>query len=98
MKCFFPDAKLIEEFWRMTTIAAYQHNRERETDLITTLAIHSFKQLIRKMKSAARVANPIAYFYGILNTKLTELYFEELFELGFSTKQEQLSFRRKHQD
>ncbi|MGN7399409.1 hypothetical protein ACTHO0_06090 [Cytobacillus praedii] len=87
MKCFFPDAKIIEEFWRMTTIAAYQHNRERETDLITTLAIHSFKQLIRKMKSAARVANPIAYFYGILNKKLTELYFEELFELGFSTKQ-----------
>ncbi|WP_313801700.1 hypothetical protein [Cytobacillus sp.] len=92
VKCFFPEMKRIEEFWRMAIIAAYSHNRESEEKMITTLAIHSFKQLIRKMKSAIEIKNPIAYFYGILHKKLEELYFEELFELGFSTEKEQISY------
>jgi hypothetical protein len=88
VKCFFPEMKRIEEFWRMAIIAAYRYNREKELNLITTLAIHSFKQLIRKMKSATKVMKPIAYFYGTLSKKLEELYFDELYELGFSTEQE----------
>lgn len=80
---FFSDAKTIEEFWRMTNIAAYRNNREKEMDSVTTFAIHAFKQLIRKMKSSVKVTKPIAYFYGILNKKLEDLYFEELFEMGF---------------
>lgn len=50
------------------------------------------KRLIRKMKSAIEIKNHIAYFYGILHKKLEELYFEELFELGFSTEKEQISY------
>ncbi|WP_246197169.1 hypothetical protein [Cytobacillus depressus] len=86
VKCFFPHAKKIEEFWRMATIAAYRHNCENDLGQLTTLAIHSFKQLIRKMKTSVRVAKPTAYFYGILHKKLQELYFEELFDMGFSTE------------
>lgn len=79
---FFPEARTIEAYWRMTKIAAYRNNREKETGLVLSLSIQSFKQLINKLKSK-KVDNPIAYYYGILNKKLNELYFEELFEMGF---------------
>ncbi|WP_260631132.1 hypothetical protein [Bacillus sp. S/N-304-OC-R1] len=79
VKYFFPEAKSIEEFWRMTSIAAYRHNRETEKEQILSIAIHSFKQLIGKMKYA-RVIKPVAYYYGII---LRNLYFDELAELGF---------------
>ncbi|MEK5389674.1 hypothetical protein NSQ59_04710 [Margalitia sp. FSL K6-0131] len=83
-KYFFSDAKTIEEYWRMTMIAAYRNNREKEYDKVLEYSISALKQLIRKMKLTKNgVRNPIAYFYGILNKKLEELYFEELFEMGF---------------
>ncbi|GLB60113.1 hypothetical protein [Cytobacillus sp. NCCP-133] len=90
VKYFFPDAKQIEEFWRMTALAAYKNNRDQDQIALLDTAIHSFKQLIRKMKTS-KVTKPIAYFYGILNKKLEELYYEDLFELGFSGKQDDLS-------
>jgi len=83
-KYFFPEAKTIEEFWRMTTIAAYKNNQENETDTILSVSMNSFKQLIRKMKSTLKVKNPLAYYTGILNKKFQEVYFAELFEMGFS--------------
>lgn len=89
VKYFFPEARQIEEFWRMTAIAGYKNNREQDKTGLLDIAIHSFKQLIRKMK-ASTVAKPIAYFYGILNKKLEELYFEELFEMGFTADQDDL--------
>jgi hypothetical protein len=82
-KYFFPEAKTIEEFWRMTTIAAYKNNQENETDTILSVSMNSFKQLIRKMKSTLKVKNPLAYYTGILNKKFQEVYFAELFEMGF---------------
>ncbi|MGV3466637.1 MAG: hypothetical protein ACO1OT_15270 [Heyndrickxia sp.] len=83
-KYFFSDAKTIEEYWRMTMIAAYRNNREKEYDIVLEYSILSLKQLIRKMKLTKHgVRNPIAYFYGVLNNKFEELYFEELFEMGF---------------
>jgi hypothetical protein len=82
-KYFFPEAKTIEEFWRMTTIAAYKNNQENEKDTILSLSMVSFKQLIRKLKSTAKVKNPLAYYVGILNRKFHEVYFAELLELGF---------------
>ncbi|GLB60301.1 hypothetical protein [Cytobacillus sp. NCCP-133] len=88
VKYFFPEAKSIEKFWRMTSIAAYRNNREQNQAQVLETAIHSFKQLIRKMK-ASTVAKPIAYFYGILNKKLEELYFEDLYNMGFSTEDKQ---------
>ncbi|WML46697.1 hypothetical protein RCG23_13675 [Neobacillus sp. PS3-34] len=83
VKYFFPEAKTIEEYWRMTQIAAYRNNREKETDRVLDVAIQSFKQLIGKLKSKSLIKKPIAYFYGILDSKFMEFYFEELFELGF---------------
>ena len=84
-KYFFPSAKAIEEFWRMTTIAAYKNNLENETDTILSLSLDSFRQLIRKIKTTAKVKKPIAYYVGILNKKFQEIYFTELFEMGFNT-------------
>ena len=81
VKFFFPEAKTIEEYWRMTKIAAYRNNREKEKDQVLSTAIHSFKQMINKLKSN-KVVKPISYYYGILDKKFTELYFEELYEMG----------------
>lgn len=82
-KYFFPSAKAIEEFWKMTTIAAYKNNQENEAETILSVSLDSFKQLIRKMKTQVTVKNPLAYYTGILNKKFQELYFGELFEMGF---------------
>ncbi|WP_237562876.1 hypothetical protein [Bacillus dakarensis] len=86
VKCFFPEAKIIEEYWRMTSIAAYHHNYEQDKEEVLSISIHAFKQLISKLKSSS-IRKPIAYFYGILNKMFEELYFEELFDIGFCTSE-----------
>ncbi|UYZ22534.1 hypothetical protein [Mesobacillus jeotgali] len=78
VKYFYPNAKSIEEFWRMSMVAAYRNNYEKDTDLLLSVSLDSFKQLVRKLKSKVEVKNPIAYFTGILNKKFQERYFEEL--------------------
>ncbi|WP_237562939.1 hypothetical protein [Bacillus dakarensis] len=83
VKCFFSDAKMIEDYWRMASIAAFLHNCEQDAEKVLAISIHAFKQFVRKLKSNA-IHNPIAYFYGIVNKKFEELYFEELFDMGFS--------------
>ncbi|ESU33426.1 hypothetical protein G3A_06260 [Bacillus sp. 17376] len=80
---FFPSAKAIEEFWKMTTIAAYKNNQENEPDSILSVSLDSFNQLVRKMKSNVTVKNPLAYYTGILNKKFQEIYFSDLFEMEF---------------
>jgi hypothetical protein len=82
VKVYFPAAKTIEEFWRMATIAAYRNNREKESNRVLEVAIESFKQLIRKMKSNTIVKKPIAFFYGIAIKKFVELYNVDLYEMG----------------
>jgi hypothetical protein len=81
VRYFFKEAKQIEEFWRMTQIAAYRNHSESRTDLLN-IAVHSFKQMISKLKKGS-LHKPIAYYYGILNKKFEELYYEELYEMGF---------------
>ena len=81
-KYFFPEAKAIEEYWHMVLVAAYRNNYEKEKDCVLDIAIQSFRQLIRKMKTAKGVKQPIAYFYGILDNKFEELFVQELFELA----------------
>ncbi|MEH6908030.1 hypothetical protein [Neobacillus drentensis] len=80
VKCFFPEAKMIEEYWKMVKISAYQYLWENDPELILDVAIQSFKQLIRKLKFNSNIKNPFAYFYGILNHKFFILYDEELKE------------------
>jgi len=81
VKYFFPEAKTIEEYWKMAKIAAYRNNSEKETEQILEVAIESFKQLIRKIKFNSVVKNPLAYFYGILDKKFTRRYYEDLYEM-----------------
>jgi hypothetical protein len=78
VKYFFPDAKTIEEYWRMVQIAAFGFECSQHTEEVLAIAIQSFKQLVRKLKSTKTVVKPIAFFYGILNNKLKELYLEQL--------------------
>jgi N-acetylglutamate synthase-like GNAT family acetyltransferase len=65
VKYFFTESKTIEEFWKMTRIAAYRNNRENDEDKVLELSIHAFKQLIGKLKSTKKVQKPLAYYYGI---------------------------------
>ncbi|WP_282174330.1 hypothetical protein [Cytobacillus firmus] len=90
VKNFFSEARQIEEFWRMASLAAYKNNCEQDLNTILETAIHSFKQLIRKMKTSA-IAKPVAYFYGIVNKNFKEIYFEELHDMGFSTEEDAFS-------
>ncbi|WML48982.1 hypothetical protein RCG23_02385 [Neobacillus sp. PS3-34] len=81
-KYFFPEAKTIEEYWHMVQIAAYRNNYEKAKETVLDIAIQSFKQLIRKIKSTKPVKRPIAYFYGILDNKFEDLFVHELVEMG----------------
>jgi hypothetical protein len=65
----------------MSKVAAYRNNFEKDTDLLLSVSLDSFRQLVRKLKSKVEVKNPIAYFTGILNKKFRERYFEELYEI-----------------
>jgi hypothetical protein len=78
---FFSEAKTIEEYWHMTKMAAYRNNMENEMEDVLDIAIQSFKQLIRKLKLTRKVTKPIAYFYGILDKKLTKFYYSRLDEM-----------------
>ncbi|PAE32168.1 hypothetical protein CHI06_27095 [Bacillus sp. 7884-1] len=81
VKYFFTDAKTIEEYWHMVQIAAFRFEYDQNTEDILSIAINSFKQLIRKLKSTKTVGKPIAFFYGILTNKLKELYLDQLPEI-----------------
>jgi N-acetylglutamate synthase-like GNAT family acetyltransferase len=81
VKYFFKDAKTIEEYWHMVQIAAFRFEYDQNTEDILSIAINSFKQLIRKLKSTKTVGKPIAFFYGILTNKLKELYLDQLPEI-----------------
>ncbi|WP_406581105.1 hypothetical protein [Bacillus salipaludis] len=81
VKCFFDDAKLIEDYWHMVHIQAFDYKLHEETDVIVGIAIESFRQLIRKLKFTKAVRKPLAYFYGILKQKFCR-YYEEKREEG----------------
>ncbi|EKN66890.1 hypothetical protein BABA_13417 [Neobacillus bataviensis LMG 21833] len=80
VKCFFDDAKLIEDYWHMVHILAYDYKLLEETDVIVGIAIEAFRQLIRKLKFTKVVQKSIAYFYGILKQKFCRYYDERLEE------------------
>ncbi|EKN66442.1 hypothetical protein BABA_15072 [Neobacillus bataviensis LMG 21833] len=81
VKCFFDDAKLIEDYWHMVHILAFDYRMLEETDVIVRIAIDSFRQLIRKLKFTKVVRKPIAYYYGILKQKFYKYYDEQLEEM-----------------
>jgi N-acetylglutamate synthase-like GNAT family acetyltransferase len=80
VKCFFPEAKTIEEYWRTVQITAYRNLWENDSALNLEVAIQSFKQLMRKLKFNSNIKNPFAYFYGITDNKFYKLYQEDLYK------------------
>ena len=73
---FFNDSKLIEEYWKMVHIDTFRiRNVLLDDDSILSTAIHSFKQMIGKLK-VGKVNNPIAYFKGVLHKQITAAYME----------------------
>ncbi|MFD0047975.1 hypothetical protein ACFVHQ_01315 [Actinomycetes bacterium NPDC127524] len=81
VSCIFDDFRVIEEFWRMTGFAFKGLDYCRDTML--NMSVASFKQTVRAIKKKTLRRNKFAYYWGILQKKLDELYFSELFELGF---------------
>jgi hypothetical protein len=75
VKCFFDDAKEIEEYWKLVSISAYKN---KVTDNIVDTAIQSFKVLVRKIKLST-VTNIYGFFYGILNKKFKAIQVKEMF-------------------
>jgi hypothetical protein len=69
VKYFYPEAKTIEEYWKMAKIAANRNVCEEKPEVLE-IALHSFRQLINKVKTA-KVRNPIGYFYGIADTNIS---------------------------
>ncbi|MEH7254629.1 hypothetical protein V7111_21190 [Neobacillus niacini] len=86
VKYFFSDAKTIEEYWHMVQIAAFRFDYDQNTGDVLAIAIQSFKQLVRKLKSTKQIVKPIAFFYGIVNNKLKELYLDQLPENSHESK------------
>ncbi|WP_257029334.1 hypothetical protein [Neobacillus driksii] len=84
VKYFFADAKTIQEYWHMVQIAAFRFEYAQHTDDILSIAVQSFKQLIRKLKSTKSVVKPIAFFYGIVSNKFKELFLNQLTEVSES--------------
>lgn len=81
VKYYFNNAKTIEEYWRMTRIAAYNYNSKNETEFVLTTAIDSFKQLVRNIKTK-KIQKPIAYYYGIITQKLHDHLYQERYEMS----------------
>lgn len=75
VKCFFDDAKMIEEYWKLVTISARKN--KVEGDMLET-AMQSFRVLVRKIKGN-KVNNAYGFFYGILNRRFKALFEVELF-------------------
>lgn len=76
VRCFFNDAKQIEEYWKVVNISALK-NKVTEEKLDT--AIKSFKVLVRKIKFC-KVENTYGFYYGILSKKFRALYLKNLFD------------------
>ncbi|MGO4889618.1 hypothetical protein ACJ2A9_17875 [Anaerobacillus sp. MEB173] len=82
MKSFCDHYDKIEEYWSMVQVAAYKNNYDNDGELMTDIAIQSFKQMIRGVKKKT-IRRPIAYFYGILMKKFEEVYVKELSDSDF---------------
>ncbi|WP_339171231.1 hypothetical protein [Anoxybacillus sp. FSL W8-1294] len=73
VKYFFNDAKTIEELWKVITIQTYYYTYMSIDDKVS-LAIDSFKQLIRNIKSGRKVRNVFGYYYAIVGAILDREY------------------------
>ncbi|MGG4040651.1 hypothetical protein [Bacillus smithii] len=82
VSCFYDKADVIEELWKVVKCATHTLNYTLAE--VTEMACDCFRQLIRQVKNGKIKKSIYACFWGIVNKKLDELYFEELYELGFA--------------
>lgn len=82
VSCFYNSADTIEELWKVVKCAT--HTLNYTVAEVTSIAADCFRQLIRLVKKGRIKKSIYACFWGIVNNKLDELYFEELYELGFA--------------
>lgn len=82
VSCFYDKADIIEELWKVVKCATSKLNYSFAE--VTSIATDSFRQLIRLVKKGRIRKSIYACFWGIVNKKLDELYFEELYEMGFA--------------
>ena len=75
VKYFYDDAELIQEYWRMAKIESYDYKKWIDDKEILDIAIHSFKQLISKLKKV-KIHNPIAYFTGVLKRQINFVFLD----------------------
>ena len=80
--CFYNKADVIEELWKVVKCAT--HTLNYTVAEVTDIATDCFRQLIRLVKKGRIKKSIYACFWGIVNNKLDEMYFEELYELGFA--------------
>ncbi|PFU90790.1 hypothetical protein COK92_20585 [Bacillus anthracis] len=73
VKCFFDDATIIEEYYCMYSISTYWLTAYDSEELLDT-GLQAFKLMIRALKRNKVRKNPYAYYYGVLQRKLDELY------------------------
>jgi hypothetical protein len=78
VRCFFNDASIIEEFYRLYRISTYWLETAYDSDTLLRIGLQAFKQMIRALKRNKVKKSPYAYYYGVLQRKLDELYYEEI--------------------
>lgn len=80
--CFYDKADVIEELWRV--IQCSTHTLNYTIAEVTEMACDCFRQLIRLVRKGKVMKSIYACFWGIVQKKLDQMYFEELYELGFA--------------
>jgi hypothetical protein len=75
VKCFFDDAKQIEEYWKLVTISAYKN---KVTGNVLDIALNAFRALVRQLKFS-KVTNAYGFYFGVLNRKFKRLFLEQSF-------------------
>ncbi|WP_257131952.1 hypothetical protein [Bacillus pseudomycoides] len=74
VKCFFDNAGIIEELYKMYAISVNKLKPVYEDSELLHEGLEAFKQTIRSMK-LGKVRNMYAYYYGTLQKKLDSLYY-----------------------
>ncbi len=78
--CFYDKASVIEELWKVITCATKRLTYS--LDEVTEMACDTFRQLVRQIKKNRVRKSVYACYWGIVNNRLDEMYFEECYELG----------------
>ncbi|ANN30683.1 hypothetical protein A9498_02870 [Bacillus thuringiensis serovar coreanensis] len=74
VKCFFDNAVVIEELYKMYAISVNKLKSVYQDSELLHEGLEAFKQTIRGMK-LGKVRNMYAYYYGTLQKKLDSLYY-----------------------